>query len=591
MNRITPVAALCLSLLGGCAYLPHLYQQPVSAQTQQSDFDGLVSQYWQVSNQYDALIAGADNPNRSAGHLPNLSPEALAAQNTYWLQFRDKVNAIADADLSNQQQISKTMLIYELDDKIDSYHFGAQMMPFTSEYGFWVSLAGLKDDMRFTADADYNSYLTALGDIPHYIDQQIAWMKKGLAKGITQPKAVLGLVGDNIASYMTNEQFFAPFEKLPAKDPRRAQGETLIVDEVLPAFQKLHNFMVHTYIPQARDSIGMSAMPNGRQWYKNRVKHYTTLDVTPDEVHQMGLDEMKHIHQQMNAIIKQLHFKGNLHQFMHFLRTDPQFYAKTPLELLKDASYYAKRADGILPRYFGKLPRKPYTVTPVPADIAPNYTSARYSGSYSDDRPGQFWVNTYDLKVRPIYELAPLTLHEAVPGHHLQISLTQEMTNLPAFRRNGYISAFGEGWALYCEYLGEEAGFYQTPYEHFARLIFDAWRAARLVVDTGIHWDGWSRERAQRYMADNTGLSLHNVQTETDRYITWPGQALSYKMGELTILRLRHKAEKALGDKFDIRRFHDAVLANGAVPLKVLEQQIDRFISEEKARTAMPAKG
>lgn len=581
MNRLTPVAALCFALLGGCAQT-HSPADP--AQSVQTNFNSLMDQYWQASSQYDSLLAGSHNPQRSAGHLPDLSPAALAAEDQYWQQFKRQVEAVPTASLGNQDQISKTMLIYELDNRIDNYRFGDHLMPLTSEYGFWVGLAGMKDYLRFQKDADFDAYLTALGDVPRYIDQQIAWMKEGLAKGITQPKAVLGLVGSNINSYINEEQFLSPFDALAQDDPRRAKANEVVDKAVLPAFNKLHDFMVNTYIPNARTSIGMSEMPNGREWYKNRVKHYVTLDISPEEVHQLGLTEMKHIHEQMNAIIQQLHFKGDLHDFMQFLRTDPQFYAKTPLELLKDASYYAKRADGILPRYFGKLPRKPYTVTPVPADIAPNYTSARYSGSYTDDRPGEFWVNTYNLKVRPIYELAPLTLHEAVPGHHLQISLTQEQTGLPAFRRNGYISAFGEGWGLYSEYLGEEAGFYQTPYEHFARLIFDAWRAARLVVDTGVHWYGWSREQAQKYMADNTGLSLHNVQTETDRYITWPGQALSYKMGELTILRLREKAQTELGDKFDIRRFHDAVLANGAVPLKVLEQQIDQFIATEQAR-------
>ncbi|MED5524875.1 MAG: DUF885 domain-containing protein [Pseudomonadota bacterium] len=581
MNRLTPVAALCFALLGGCAQT-HSPADP--AQSVQTNFNSLMDQYWQASNQYDSLLAGSHNPRRGAGHLPDLSPAALAAEDQYWQQFKRQVEAVPAASLGNQDQISKTMLIYELDNRIDNYRFGDHLMPLTSEYGFWVGLAGMKDYLRFQKDADFDAYLTALGDVPRYIDQQIAWMKEGLAKGITQPKAVLGLVGSNINSYINEEQFLSPFDALPQSDPRRAKANEVVDKAVLPAFNKLHDFMVNTYIPNARTSIGMSEMPNGREWYKNRVKHYVTLDISPEQVHQLGLTEMKHIHEQMNAIIQQLHFKGDLHDFMQFLRTDPQFYAKTPLELLKDASYYAKRADGILPRYFGKLPRKPYTVTPVPADIAPNYTSARYSGSYTDDRPGEFWVNTYNLKVRPIYELAPLTLHEAVPGHHLQISLTQEQTGLPAFRRNGYISAFGEGWGLYSEYLGEEAGFYQTPYEHFARLIFDAWRAARLVVDTGVHWYGWSREQAQKYMADNTGLSLHNVQTETDRYITWPGQALSYKMGELTILRLREKAQTELGDKFDIRRFHDAVLANGAVPLKVLEQQIDQFIATEQAR-------
>lgn len=583
MTRLAPVAALCVALLGGCAQLPAPMD---STQSVQVSFQTLMDQYWQANGQYGQMIAGSDNPQRSAGHLPDLSPAALAAQNSYWQDFKAKVEAVPSQSLSTQDQISKTMLIYELDDRLDNYRFGDHLMPLTSEYGFWVSLASLKDNLRFDSDSDYDRYLVALADIPRYMAQETHWMQEGLAKGITQPKAVLALAGDNVQSYIDAQQFLSPFDQLPAADPRRAKAKALVQQQVLPAFRQFHDFLVNTYVPGARDSIGLSELPNGRDWYRNRVKHYVTLDISPEQVHQLGLTEMARIHKEMDAIIKELGFKGSFQEFLTFLRTDPQFYVTSPEQLLKEASYYAKRADGLLPRYFGKLPRKTYAVEPVPAAIAPNYTTGRYSGSYSDDRPGEYWVNTYNLPVRPLYELPALTLHEAVPGHHLQISLTQEQTDLPAFRRNGYISAFGEGWGLYCEYLGEEAGFYRTPYERFGRLIFDAWRAARLVVDTGIHWYGWDRDKALKYMADNTGLALHNVQTETDRYISWPAQALSYKLGELTIKRLREKAQGELGDKFDIRRFHDALLANGAVPLSVMEQQIDAFIAAEKARKA-----
>ena len=306
--------------------------------------------------------------------------------------------------------------------------------------------------------------------------------------------------------------------------------------------------------------------------------------MTPKEIHELGLKEVARIRSEMEEVIKEVGFKGTFAEFIHFLRTDPQFYATTPEQLLKEAAYIAKKMDAQLPRLFHTLPRKPYGVVAVPANIAPKYTTGRYSGSSRDDQAGYYWVNTYALDKRPLYALEALTLHEAVPGHHLQISLNTELENLPSYRRDAYLSAFGEGWGLYSEYLGIEAGFYQDPYSRFGRLTYEMWRAARLVVDTGMHMYGWSRERAMNFMGDNTALSLHNVKTETDRYISWPAQALSYKIGELTIKRLRKEAEQALGQKFDVREFHHQVLRHGSVPLSVLEQQIRLYIKNELAK-------
>ena len=339
--------------------------------------------------------------------------------------------------------------------------------------------------------------------------------------------------------------------------------------------------MRDSYIPNARTTIAANELPNGIEFYQNRVKHYTTLTLSTDEIHQLGLAEVKRIKSEMHQIIDNLKFEGTFADFLQFLRTSPQFYAQTPDELLKQAAYISKQADAALPKLFGKLPRTPYGVAPVPAQIAPKYTTGRYSGSNDDNQPGYYWVNTYALNKRPLYVLEALTLHEAVPGHHLQISLTKELTSLPNFRRYSYISAFGEGWGLYSEFLGIEAGFYQNPYSNFGRLTYEMWRAIRLVVDTGVHTKGWSRQQAIDYMAQNTALSMHNVTTEVDRYISWPAQALSYKIGELTIKRLRNKAEQELQDKFDIREFHDAILANGSVPLPILEQQINQYIKQK----------
>lgn len=362
------------------------------------------------------------------------------------------------------------------------------------------------------------------------------------------------------------------------------QAKTIIGQVVVPEYQNYLKFFEEEYYPNAKETIAAYDFPEGKAYYQNQLKLYTTLDMSPDEIHEIGLSEVKRIRAEMEQVIKDSGFEGSFAEFLEFLRTDPQFYAKTPEELIKEASYISKRMDHKLPQFFGKLPRQPYGVVPVPEAIAPKYTTGRYSGAPLDStRAGEYWVNTYALDKRPLYNLEALTLHEAVPGHHLQTALAKELEHLPNFRQNTYISAFGEGWGLYSEKLGLEAGFYQDPYSNFGRLTYEMWRAIRLVVDTGMHTKGWTRDQAIKMMEENTALSTHNVRTEIDRYISWPAQALSYKLGELKILELRAKAEKELGQDFDIRKFHDAILANGSIPLSVLEDQIEQFIEAEKA--------
>jgi uncharacterized protein (DUF885 family) len=320
-------------------------------------------------------------------------------------------------------------------------------------------------------------------------------------------------------------------------------------------------------------------------YYQERTHHYTTTDLSYEEVYQLGLEEVARIKKEMLDVMNEAKFSGTLKEFIAYLRTDPKFYAPTPEQLLKEASFIAKKADGLLPQFFSKLPRQPYGVEPVPAHLAPTYTAGRYSGApLNSKRAGNYWVNTYDLKSRPLYALESLTLHEAVPGHHLQIALTKELNDLPPFRRNLYVNAFGEGWGLYCEYLGTEMGFYKDPYSHFGRLTYEMWRACRLVLDVALHTKGWTREQGVAYLSENTALSLHEVNTEINRYISWPGQALAYKMGELKIKEVRKKAEEQLKDKFDIREFHDLVLSQGTVTLKILEQMVDRFIEAKRSK-------
>lgn len=541
----------------------------------------LMEDYWQIIVTEDTLVAGVDHPYLVKATLPNVSPEHLAELYNQFSQLKESAQSLPDSELTPENATSKRVLIYELDNRLDLYTFGSHLLPLNAESGYWVAIGRLSDLLNLEVDANVDIYVSALKDSPRYLAQQRHWLEEGLKLGVTQPQEVLGFTRQSIQNLLSAELYLQPIDHLDKSDPRYIAASDTVEQSLLPALTDLYEFMDQEYIPQARTSAGLGALDNGKSWYLNRVEHFATLAITPEEVHQLGISEMARIQGEMKSIIEDLDFDGDFAEFLEFLRTDDQFYAATPEQLLKEASYYAKRADAMLPQLFGFLPRRPYAVEPVPDAIAPNYTTGRY---YSPDDPkqaGEYWVNTYNLKKRPIYELPALTLHEGVPGHHLQISLSQEKENLPTFRREGYITAFGEGWGLYSEYLGEEVGFYRTPYERFGRLIYEAWRASRLVVDTGLHWYGWSRQQAMDYMADNTGLSLHNVQTEVDRYITWPGQAISYKLGELTIKRLRAKAESDLGESFDVREFHDVLLSEGSVPLTEMERLINNYIANK----------
>ncbi|GIU50700.1 hypothetical protein TUM4438_37650 [Shewanella sairae] len=546
---------------------------------------------WQISLDASPSFAYSMGDASKAGQLQDLSSQALAALDQRRQVLLAQIKQIDRSSLNKNDKINAQILQDQVQNQVDQYRYNDHYMPLSAESGFHAYIASISKG-RFNKVEDYQNYIKQLQALPNYFKQQTYWLKQGIAAGITPSKVTLQGFETSISAFIVpveDSGYFAPFTEYPSHftDAEKAQltqqGRELVANTVLPTYQAFLEFMTTEYIPNTRESIASYDLPDGEAFYENRVRYYTTLDMTSDEVHQLGLQEVKRIRAEMQQIIEQVGFAGSFAEFLHFLRTDPQFYPKTAEELLKEAAYIAKKADAMLPKYFGKLPRQPYGIEPVPAEIAPKYTTGRYSGSNRDDEPGYYWVNTYALDKRPLYEMEALTLHEAVPGHHLQIALNQELTDLPNFRRYSYISAFGEGWGLYSEYLGLEAGFYQDPYSNFGRLTYEMWRAARLVVDTGMHANGWSRQQAIDFMASNTALSMHNVTTEIDRYINWPGQALSYKIGELTIKRLRAQAEAELGENFDIRAFHDAILANGSVPMSVLEQQINDFIATQKA--------
>mgnify|MGYP002834721614 FL=1 len=525
--------------------------------------------------------------------LGNFSEEYFRSEKEFAENLLIKLSRIDVNKLDENDNISFELLSFVLEDIVAYYDFERFLNPLLSDSGFHSSLVYNVRPMY-----NYNqikNYLNKLNSIPQYVDQYLPLLRKGLKKGVSQPLVIFNgyesTYNDHITKDFELNYFYSPFKTLPnglsqtQKDSVLIEAKKAIENSVVPQFIRIKDFFEKEYYPNTRTTIGVSETPNGAEFYQNRINYYTTSTLyTADEIHQIGLKEVARIKEEMIKIIQDLNFKGSFNEFFKFLRTDDQFYAKTPKELLMYARDISKRADEQLPRFFKTLPRKPYGVAPVPDAIAPKYTGGRYVGtSKNSTNPGYYWVNTYDLKSRTLYTIPALTVHEAVPGHHLQSALNNELgDSIPQFRRNLYLSAYGEGWGLYTEFLADEMGIYTTPYEQFGKFTYEMWRACRLVIDTGIHAKGWSREEAIDYMSNNTALSLHEVNTEIDRYISWPGQALSYKIGELKIRELRNKAKLELKEKFDIREFHERILEYGTVTLSTLERRINNYIEETK---------
>jgi len=521
----------------------------------------------------------------TATRMPDVGAAAQQARLAVWDDVLAQLGKVDIKALSPTNQVNYAIYRDQVFNLAEDVRLRGYEMPFNSDSSFWSNLSFMARRELKTA-ADYRNYIARLNDVPRYFDQQTDNMRAGLKRGFSVPRAVLDGREVSIATVAelkdpTQSPLYAPFKKLPASIPAaeqaelQAQARQAISASVVPAFVKLRTYFVGEYVPQARTTLAAEALPDGKAYYQQQIHEYTTLDLTPQQIHEIGLKEVARIQKEMNDVIKEVKFKGSFADFLAFLRTDPQFYAKTPDELLHRAAWISKRVDGVIGKYM-TLPRARFTIVPVPPDIAPFWTAGRGG-------MGTYWVNTYNLPARPLYNLPALTLHESDPGHALQGALAAEQGEQPEFRRNAYISAYGEGWGLYSEKLGVEMGIYETPYEDFGRLTYEMWRAARLVIDTGVHHKGWTREKALAYLRDHTALSEHEVTTEVDRYISWPGQALSYKLGEIAIVRLRGEAEKALGDRFDVKSFHDAVLSQGSVPLPVLDAQIRAYIDARRA--------
>ncbi|NVJ61968.1 MAG: DUF885 domain-containing protein [Gammaproteobacteria bacterium] len=541
-----------------------------------------------------------DHPNadKRKGSFGDLSPKSFGKTLEKLKTFQQRLSAISFDSLSEQDKVNYEMFQFTLRSEIAAIENQTYLFPLIGDTGFYFSLLRMGDTADVSSPEKVQFYVEKLADIERYLGQWKSNLQLAVEQKRLLPKIVLKDFEKPLLSLMNDSAeksgFFKPLTQIEKvldegeAEETKKKALAIIKTSVFPAINEFVAYLKQDYLPLAREGIAIYDMEGGKAYYRSQIDYYTTLSLSPDEIHNIGLAEVKRIKAEMDEVIKASGFKGSFAEFVEFLRTDPQFYAKTPEKLLKQAAFISKKADGVLPQFFGRLPRQPYGVEPVPEAIAPRYTTGRYVGAPLDStRGGTYWVNTYALNKRPLYVLEALTLHEAVPGHHLQSALTKELDSLPDFRRNSYLSAYGEGWALYCEKLGIEAGFYQDAYSQFGRLSYEMWRAIRLVVDTGMHAKGWSRDQAIEFMENNTALSKHNVRTEIDRYIAWPGQALSYKLGEIKIVELRKKAEQALGKQFDIRAFHDEILSYGPVTLEILDRLINQWIETQKLDQSM----
>ncbi|WP_210414112.1 DUF885 domain-containing protein [Luteithermobacter gelatinilyticus] len=572
--------------------LTMLLALPATADDQE-EFQKILKEHWEFTLRENPVMASDLGDRRYNDRLGRASLKDHARRNAYNEEILKRLDRIDPEKLSEDDRINYWLFRREREMDRESYAFKSYLFNITNRGGWHMSFARLPGLLSFQKAQDYRDYISRLKDYPRLNAENMEVMRTAIKEGFVHACAPMqgyeGSIASHIVEKAEDSVFYAPFKTMPKtipvaeQDKLRTKARKAILEQVVPAYESFYKLYTEEYAPNCMEKVGASHWPNGKAYYEHRVRNYTTTDMTPHEVHERGLAEVKRIRGEMMKIIKDVGFDGDLQDFISFLRTDPRFYPKTPEELVRHVSTIAKKMDGELPKLFGYLPRQPYGVKEVPADIAEKTTTAYYMpGAPDGSRAGFYYINTSKLDSRPLYTLEALTLHEAVPGHHLQIALASE-TDLPPFRRYGGYTVFVEGWALYAERLGLEVGFYQDPYSNFGRLSYEMWRALRLVVDTGMHYLGWTRQQAIDFMAENSALSLHNITAEVDRYITWPGQALAYKTGELKIRELRQRAEDALGKDFDLRAFHDELLRHGALPLSILEENMDRWIKAQKS--------
>lgn len=582
MRNLLFLTILACLLVSGCTKKPN---------TDSVKLQKLFDDELEFSLREHPLFATYYGDHRFDDKLPQVTLADINRQFEQTKKFLQQLQSINKDALSETERVNYDIFERQLKDSTKWNQLQSYLMPISHMGGFYTHFAELGDNLYFGNAKDYENYIARLNAFDAYTQQHIELMRKGIAEGLTLTKIIAEQIPETIekliAEDVNNSALFKPFRNFPSTigdaDRRRLTdaGVSAIKQSVRPAYKKLLKFITDEYIPAARNEISARTLPNGEEYYKQCIKHHTTLDISPEQIHQTGLDEVKRIRQQIMEIVKRTGFDDDFNSFKKFVQTDAQFRPGNPKRLLKDIAYVLKKTDGLLPKYFDKLPRMPVGLREVPEYIAAESPIAYYSPPpFDKTRAGFYYVNTYDVNSVSLYRIVALTMHETNPGHHLQICLQQELGDMPAFRRTAHFTSYTEGWALYAEGLGEEMGMYEDDYALYGRYEMEMWRACRLVVDTGMHWFGWSRQQAIDYMAENTAISIDDIITEIDRYIVWPGQALSYKIGELKIVELRNLAEKQLGEKFDIRKFHEVVLNSGAVPLDILENNVKQWIAQ-----------
>jgi prolyl oligopeptidase len=549
---------------------------------------------WDYQMKENPTLASTLGDRRFNHQWPDMSLAAIERRYQHDREVLENLSLIDRSELSDSDRLNAELFERLYRQRMAEHPYQWFLIPM-DQMGGVQTAHELSESLRFETAKDYKDWIGRLRKLGVYFDQNIELMRKGMAAGMIHPRVLLERVGDQIAVQIvedpTDSPYYQPFKSIPDDIDRTTQhklktaAKLAIQEQVLPAYHRFQDFFANEYLPAARDSVGIRDLPGGLELYTLRARRYTTTELTAEQIHELGLSEVKRIRREMDVVIKEVGFKGTFAEFLEFLRTDPQFYFQDPEDLLREYRDTAKRVDPELVRLFSQLPRMPYGVKPIPMEIAPDTTTAYYNGPAADgSRAGTYYVNLYRPEVRPKYEIEALTIHEAVPGHHLQIALAMELGELPSFRRFTGYTAFVEGWALYAESLGSELGLYRDPYSRFGQLTYEMWRAVRLVVDTGIHAFGWDRQRAIDFFKANAAKTEYDIVNEIDRYIAWPGQALAYKMGELKIQELRRRASEALGEEFDIREFHRVVLGQGAIPLDLLEENVDAYIGRETSK-------